>query len=90
MTKAPPKKRTSKKSKAVQKPRELSEADAAYLQDFNARKEAKPTIPKVFLKAGDEGEPGRVQIEMTDLGMGEALMLDSLGTMDPSVEPLKL
>ena len=76
------KKRTSKKSKAVTKPPELSEADAAYLQDFNARKAAKPPIPKVIVKAGDEGEPGRIQIEMTDYDLGEALMLDSLGSID--------
>jgi len=82
MRKTPRNKPACKKTKALTKPPEPTEAEAAYMQGFNARKAAKPTIPKVIIKKGDEGEPSVIQIEMTDYDLGEALMLDSLGTMD--------
>ena len=82
MRKTPRNKPACKKTKALTKPPEPTEAEAAYMQGFNARKAANPTIPKVIIKKGNEGEPSVIQIEMTDYDLGEALMLDSLGTMD--------
>ena len=82
MTKTP--KKTRKTGKKVTKPYERTEAEKSFMQDFQARKDAKPEVPKpkIELIETDDGPKGVVKYEHDDRKLAEALVHDAFGTTD--------
>jgi len=70
----------NKISKEVTKAYEPTEAEAVQLAAIQARKDAKPTVPKVTLKM--DGGVGQMLIEHRDVDIGNDLALAALGGTD--------
>lgn len=80
MAKTPTK--TRKTTKTVAKPYERTEAESAYMQDFQSRKAEKRELPKITIKADGDNRTGIISIQHDDPEIANALLLDAFGTMD--------
>ena len=84
MTKKSSKEKTPNKAKAIAKPYERTEAEKAFMQDFQARKNAKPEVPKGALEITGTGKERTASLRFlhNDAELAQALIQDSFGTTD--------
>ena len=78
------KRKAKRTAKAVAKPHERTPEEIAFMRDFEARKTAKPEIPKITLEMNDDGETRNlvVEVQSEDPDLSRALMYDAFGTTD--------